>query len=99
MRTTVEINNLIELTQNYLNNKTNQYEGELKSYSGKAKKNEPEESLSKLRQNRLRQAITHNISLKHHCKIQVPNRDLHSILSQVFHHLLQQTPCYLLPKK
>ena len=48
MRTTVEINNLIELTQNYLNNKTNQYEGELKI--DKTKKNVPEESLPKLRQ-------------------------------------------------
>ena len=50
MRTTVEINNLIELTQNYLNNKTNEYEGELKSYSDKTNKNKHEESLPKLRQ-------------------------------------------------
>ena len=32
MRTTVEINNLIEVTQSYLNNKTNQYEGEQENY-------------------------------------------------------------------
>ena len=45
MRTTVEINNLIEPTQNYLNNKANQYEGKLKI--DKTKKNVPEKSLPK----------------------------------------------------
>ena len=38
MRTTVEINNLIELTQSYLNNKTNQYEGERRNYSDEMEK-------------------------------------------------------------
>lgn len=33
MRTTVEVNNLIKLTQSYLNNKANQYEGGQKIYS------------------------------------------------------------------
>ena len=50
MRTTVNINNLIEITQNYLNNKRNQYEVKLKSYSDERKKNTPEELFSNLRQ-------------------------------------------------
>ena len=39
MRVTVEINSLIEITQNYLNNKTSQYKVERKNYSGKREKN------------------------------------------------------------
>ena len=47
MRTTVEINNLIELTQSYLNNKTNQYTGERRNYSEDRVKNAPEELFPK----------------------------------------------------
>ena len=50
MRTTVEINNLIELTQSYLNNKTNHYKGERRSYSEDRVKSAPEKLFPKLRQ-------------------------------------------------
>ena len=50
MRTTVNINNLIEITQNYLNNKKNQHEVKLKSYSDERKKNTHGELFPKLRQ-------------------------------------------------
>ena len=49
MRTTVEINNLIELTQSYLNNKTNQYKGERRNSEGR-EKGSSEEIFPKLRQ-------------------------------------------------
>ena len=49
MRTTVEINNLIELTQSYLNNKTNQYKGERRNSEGR-EKGSSEETFPKLRQ-------------------------------------------------
>ena len=50
MRTTVEINNLIELTQSYLNNKTNQYKGERRNYNEEREKSAPKELFPKLRQ-------------------------------------------------
>ena len=50
MRTTVEINNLIELTQSYLNNKTNQYKSEQRNYSKEREKSAARELFSKLRQ-------------------------------------------------
>ena len=50
MRTTVEINNLIKLTQSYLNNKSNQYKGERKNYSEESEKSAPEEIFPKLQQ-------------------------------------------------
>ena len=50
MRTTVEINNLIEVTQSYLNNKTNKYEGVPKNYSEERKKSVVNKLLPKLRQ-------------------------------------------------
>ena len=50
MRTTVEINNLIEITQKYLNNKTNQYEVERKNYSKEREKSAAQELSPKLRQ-------------------------------------------------
>ena len=49
MRTTVEISNLIELTQSYLNNKTNQYEGELTNYSEESEKGAAKKLFPKLR--------------------------------------------------
>ena len=49
MRTTVEINNLIKLTQSYLNNKTNQYKEERINYSEEREKNAAKELLPKLR--------------------------------------------------
>ena len=45
MRTTVEINNLVKLTQSYLDNKANKYESERQNYSEKREKN-PFERLS-----------------------------------------------------
>ena len=50
MRVTVEINNLIEITQNYLNNKTNQYKVERQNYSDKREKNALKLLFPKLRQ-------------------------------------------------
>ena len=50
MRTTVEINNLIEITQSYLNNKTNQYKGERRNYSEEMGKSATQELFPKLRQ-------------------------------------------------
>ena len=50
MRTTVEINNLIELTQSYLNNKTNQYKSERRNYSTEREKSAAKELFPKLRQ-------------------------------------------------
>ena len=49
MRTTVEINNLIEVTQSYLSNRINQYEGEGENYSEVREKSLREKLLSKLR--------------------------------------------------
>ena len=49
MRTTVEINNLIELTQSYLNNKTNQYNSEIRNYSEESEKSAAKKSFPKLR--------------------------------------------------
>ena len=50
MRTTVEINNLIEVTQSYLNNKENKYKGELKNRNEKSGKSVLEKLFPKLRQ-------------------------------------------------
>ena len=50
MRTTVEINNLIKLTQSYLDNKTNQYKGERQNYCEKREKNASEKLFHGLRQ-------------------------------------------------
>ena len=50
MRTTVEINELIEVTQSYLNNKKNKYKGEHKSYGEERKKSVLEKLTIKLRQ-------------------------------------------------
>ena len=50
MRTTVEINNLIEVTQRYLNNKTNKYKGQRKNYSEEKKKSVLEKLRPKLRE-------------------------------------------------
>ena len=49
MRTTVEINNLNEITQSYLNNRINQYDGEGKIYSEIGEKSLREKLLPKLR--------------------------------------------------
>ena len=49
MRTTVEINNLTEVTQSYLSNRINQYEGEGENYSEVREKSLREKLLSKLR--------------------------------------------------
>ena len=49
MRTTVEINNLIELTQRYLNNKTNQYTGIQRNFREEREKRAPKALFSKLR--------------------------------------------------
>ena len=49
MRTTVEINNLIELTQSYLNNKTNQYNSKIRNYSEESEKSAAKKSFPKLR--------------------------------------------------
>ena len=50
MRTTVEINNLIEVTQRYLNNKTNKYKGQRRNYSEEKKKSVLEKLRPKLRE-------------------------------------------------
>ena len=50
MRTTVEINNLIEVTQRYLNNKTNKYKGERKNNSEEREKSVLEKLFPKSRQ-------------------------------------------------
>ena len=50
MRTTVEINNLIEVTQRYLNNKTNKYKGQRKNYIEEKKKCVLEKLRPKLRE-------------------------------------------------
>ena len=50
MRTTVEINNLIKLTQSYLDNKTNQYKGERQNYIEKWKKSTSEKLFPELLQ-------------------------------------------------
>ena len=50
MRVTVELDNLIKLTQSYLNNKTNLYKGQRKNYSEKIEKKAPEKLVSKLQQ-------------------------------------------------
>ena len=50
MRTTVEINNLIEITQSYLNNKTNRYKGERRNYSEEMEKSAARELFPKLGQ-------------------------------------------------
>ena len=50
MRTTVEINNLIKVTQNYLNYKINKYKGELKSYSEEREESVLKKLLPKVRQ-------------------------------------------------
>ena len=50
MRTTVEINNLIKVTQNYLNNKINKYKGERKSYSEEREESVLKKLLPKVRQ-------------------------------------------------
>ena len=49
MRVTVEMNNLIELTQKYLNNKANQYEVARKNYCGKEDKTVLDKAFPKLR--------------------------------------------------
>ena len=48
MRTTVEIKNLIKLTQSYLNNKKNQYKGERRNYIEEKEKSPTDELLRKL---------------------------------------------------
>ena len=48
MRTTVEINTLVELTQAYLNNKTNHYQSDPNNYTEKQEKSFPKEFISKL---------------------------------------------------
>ena len=50
MRTTVEINNLIKVTQSYLNNKINKYKGERKSYSEEREESVLKKLLPKVRQ-------------------------------------------------
>ena len=50
MRTTVEINNLIKLTQRYMDNKTNQYIGEGQTYKKKKEKSASEKLLPELQQ-------------------------------------------------
>ena len=50
MRTTVEINNLIKLTQSYLDNKANKYESERQNYREKREKNPFEKLSPELRQ-------------------------------------------------
>ena len=50
MRTTVEINNLIEVTQSYLNNKANKYMAKRKNYSEEKEKSVLEKLLPKLQQ-------------------------------------------------
>ena len=50
MRTTVEINHLIELTQSYLNNKTNEYRGKRRNYSEESEKSAPKKIFPKLQQ-------------------------------------------------
>ena len=50
MRTTVEINNLIKLTQSYLDNKTKQYKGERQNYIEKGKKSTSEKLFPELLQ-------------------------------------------------
>ena len=50
MRTTVEINNLIELTQSYLNNKTNKYEEKQRNYVENREESAPEEIFPKSQQ-------------------------------------------------
>ena len=50
MRTTVEINNLIQLTQSYLNYKTNQYKVERTNYSEEREKSAAKELFPKLRE-------------------------------------------------
>ena len=46
----MEINNLIELTQSYLNNKTNQYEDKWRNYVEEREKSTPEELFPKSQQ-------------------------------------------------
>ena len=70
MRTTKEINNLIELTQSYLNNKTIQYEDKEKSYDEIRKKKVPEKLLPKLEHESSR---TSNIIEK---KLKLSNQNL-----------------------
>ena len=48
MRTTVEINNLIQLTQSYLNDKTNQYKGERRNYVEQREESAAKELFPKL---------------------------------------------------
>ena len=48
MRTTVEINSLIQLTQSYLNNKTNQYTSKQRNYSNKKEERAPKVLFPKL---------------------------------------------------
>ena len=50
MRTTVEINNLIQLTQRYLNEKKNQYKGERRNYSEKREKSATQDLFPILRE-------------------------------------------------
>ena len=50
MRTTVEINDLIQLTQSYLNDKTNQYKGERRNYIEEREKSAAKELFPKLRE-------------------------------------------------
>ena len=50
MRATVEINNLIQLTQSYLNDKTNQYKGERRYYIEEREKSAAKELFPKLRE-------------------------------------------------
>ena len=50
MRTTVEINNLIKLTQSYLDNKSNQYKGERQNYNEKRGKSASEKLFPELGQ-------------------------------------------------
>ena len=54
MRTTVEINNLIQLTQSYLNDKTNQYKGERRNYIEERDKSAAKELFPKLREKSLK---------------------------------------------
>ena len=82
MRVNVEINNLIELTQNDLDNKTNQRKSERKNYIVKRKKSVPEELYPKLQKNSIHksiitQVITQKIGQDHHTKVQVKNKTFH----------------------